>query len=505
LAAQSNHRPKDFSIATRPGTRAEAKIPVCNRENYEARFQRAIPFFDRLHTRTILVIATMALLVLASGLAFSGHGRLALAARQSPSVLQQKPASSKAQTPPGRTDKKSVLTTPGISSIAPQRPSFKLTSVPQSVRILETVKLSLAPPELVRRQSSFLGIDFGDGKLGRLDEDNNTAASHWYSPEQPQRDHYDVKVYSLEAPQGPGLSNRVQVVPWTLSPVPQKEIEIGDEVHFNIVNPPAGQSIQYWFHFDEDDSPEAKWTSDAKVKHRYHSPGPHKPYAEVRRVIDGSTVATPTAPLQINVKQLADTALLLTSVPNNTVQAEKDVKFTATFGPKLGNDDSHIRYRFDFGDKIQSEWQVSSESTHRYSLVGAHLAQVEVGWEYEQSKTPRPIATSKPPHQIEVTAIPVASWWQRLSRDLKPYSTIIIPALVVIALAILFAGYQTLKGRVSVRPDYRAHRDLGIALTTGRSVAIDFDIRLKPDVTEAQYQLDAPEAGLIRYERRVHE
>jgi hypothetical protein len=72
----------------------------------------------------------------------------------------------------------------------------------------------------------------------------------------------------------------------------------------------------------------------------------------------------------------------------------------------------------------------------------------------------------------------------------------------VIALAIVFAGYQTLKGRFSVKPEYRAHRDVGIAQTSSGSLALEFNIRLRPDVTEARYQIDLPEAGLIKYERR---
>jgi hypothetical protein len=204
--------------------------------------------------------------------------------------------------------------------------------------------------------------------------------------------------------------------------------------------------------------------------------------------------------------------------PTPRVQVGTAVTFTATLVSKFDKGDLHIRYGFDFGDKSPIQWQVSSEATHSYSLPGTHYAQVEVAWVDEKLGVNTSIATSKPPSQIVVTKIPPTGsdlWTGALvigtpgpstptgGRDWKP---IIIPALAVIALAILFAGYQTFKkGRFSVKPDYQAHRDIGIAQTTGGSLAIEFDIRLKPDVTDAQYQLDVPEAGLIRYERRQHD
>lgn len=438
--------------------------------------------------------------LLASGSALLGLSTPGLAARSGPFVLQQKPQTSRTKKPSSTIDPRSVLAVPGVSRTPPPPPQqlhFQVITVPASARVGEVVMFTLQPVNLVPEYSRRLRFDFGDQSGIKPLEANQLGASHVYAGE----GKYEFSVYVGDSK----VSDPVIVVvgPWSLRPVPA-QVDIGEELSFEIDNPPTDTGFEYRLHFDEDDSPTDNWSDKWQAGHRYHSAGPHKPYAEIRRVIDGSVIAAQTAPLQINVRELADTALQLTVVPNDTVQVDKEVKFTATLWPKFGKDDSHIRYRFVFGDNNGTEWQVKSETTHRYSLVGTHHAQVEVGWDNEQSKIPKPIATSGP-HQINVTAIPRVSWWLRLWRDLKPYSIIIIPALAVIALAILFAGYQTWKGHFSVKPDYRAHRDIGIAQTTGGSLAIEFDIRLKPDVIDARYQLDVPEAGLIRYERRQHD
>ena len=344
-----------------------------------------------------------------------------------------------------------------------------------------------------------------------------TNIPHWYQTEGP----HSVGIYlgseksagSRPLPVSDPLA--IQVGPWSLRAVP-REVDIGGEVLFAIDNPPKDKAIEYWFHFDDDDSPDAKWTSDSAVSHQYHSTRVHRPYAEVRRMNDGSsTKPTETNRPQINVRPLADTSLQLGVAPPDTVQVGDEVKFTATLVSKFDKDDPHIRYRFDFGDKSPIKWQASPGTTHRYSSPTTNYAQVEVAWVDEKLGVNTGIATSKPPHQIVVIEISPTDPWigssvigtpgpstPKGAGDWKP---IIIPALAVIALAVLFAGYQTLKGHFSVKPDYQAHRDIGIAQTTGGALAVEFDIRLKPDVTEARYQLDVPEAGLIRYERRQHE
>jgi hypothetical protein len=319
----------------------------------------------------------------------------------------------------------------------------------------------------------------------------------------------------------------VQVGSWALSKLPG-EVEIGEQVSLSIDNPSTDRSIEYQFHFG-DDPPASGWVRESQSTHRYHSAATFKLFIEIRKAIDTPINALArTAELPIVVTPLPQNALHMEVTPKPQVQAGETVTFTATLVSRFDKGDSHIRFKFTFGDGKSSDWQLDAVAPHAYSLVGPHSARVEAAWFSERQGSQSPFAASEP-IRIEVTA-PAQSnanrgggtgpaqgnrpansnrstgsssgFWRAFWLDLGRYSSIIIPAVVVIALAIMFAGYQTMKGRVSVKPDYRAHRDIGIAQMSGGSLAIEFGIHLKPDVTEARYQLDAPEAGLIRYERR---
>lgn len=487
--------------------------------------------FDRLHTWKVLFIAAFVLLFLPSGATFLSIGM------PKPAGFQQKPPNVRSKKLPGPVDPKSVLAAPGVSTTQqrqpPQRPPpppptpphFQVIATPPSVRTGETVVFNIQPLGLVLKYPRQLEIDFGDN-TPRLELDGaGTNIPHWYQTE----GSHPVGIY-FGSERSPGsrpllVSDplAIRVGPWLLSP-PRASVEIGDEVTLAIDHPSTERGLEYRFHFG-DDSPAGDWVSGSKATHQYHSAKTYKPFAEIRRVIDRPmNPLARTTDVSITVTPLPQSALRLDVVPTPPVEVEKAVTFTATLVSKFDKDDSHIRYRFDFGDKSPIIWQDSSEVTHHYSSTGTHYAQVEVAWVDEKFKVNATIATSKPPHKIDVTEIPnppagsggssgssfVGSSVRGTPSTSTPkggpdWNLIIIPALAVIALAILFAGYQTLKGRFSVKPDYQAHRDIGIAQTTGGSLAIEFDIRLKPDLSDAQYQLDVPEAGLINYERRQHD
>lgn len=402
------------------------------------------------------------------------------------------------------------------------------------MRVGETVTFTLQPVNIPNSFSRPLEIDFGDKTPRQQLAGGQMNATHWYSAPGA----YSVAVYLVglrsAATQTKPISEplTMQVGSWALSALPGSG-EIGDPITLAINNPSTDQSIEYQFHFG-DDSPVSGWVRESQATHRYHAAGTFKPFAEIRKVIDNPTNAlAKTVELPIVVKSLPQNALQLDVTPAPTVQAEEAVRFNATLVSRFDNGDSHIRFKFIFGDRKASDWQVDPVATHVYSVVGPLSARVEAAWFSERPGSQTTFATSEP-HRIEVTALaqpngpaqgagsnanrggvadpaqgnraangnrpPGSSkgFW----RDVGRYWGIIIPALVVMGLAIAFAGYHAMKGRFSVKPDYRAHRDIGDPKTSGGTLAIDFDIRLKPDVSEARYQLDVPEAGLIRYERR---
>lgn len=486
------------------------------------------------------------LLLLSPGSAFLSLPKPILAASLNLAAQQPKSQSSKARAtekkPPNRIDPKTILTQPGISqpgiSQPPQQqPHFKVIPAPEPVRVGETVSFTLQPVNIPTGFSRPLEIDFGDKSSRQQLAGGQMNATHWYSAPGT----YSVAVYLVglrsAAFQTKPISEplTLQVGSWALSKLPG-EVEIGEQFSLSIDTPSTDRSIEYQFHFG-DDPPASGWVSESQATHRYHSAGTFRLFIEIRKAIDRPMNALArTAELPIVVKPLQQNALRLDVTPKPKVQAGETVTFTATLISRFDRGDSHIRFKFTFGDGKASEWQLDPVAPHTYSLAGLPSARVEAAWFSERTGSQAPFAASEP-FRIEVTESPQPNgpaqnagsnanrggvngpaqgnrpangnrstgsagsslgFW----RDLGRYSSIIIPAIVVIALAIMFAGYQTMKGRFSVKPDYRVHRDIGIAQMSGGSLAIEFGIHLKPDVTEARYQLDVPEAGFIRYERR---
>ncbi len=451
-----------------------------------------------------------------------------LAGSLNPSAQQPKSSSSRARAtqkkPPNRIDPKTILTQPGfsqpgVSQPPQQQPHFKVILAPQTVRVGETLTFTLQPVNIPNGFSRPLEIDFGDKTPRQQLPGGQMNATHWYAA----TGTYSVAVY-LVGLRSAAFQTRpisepltLQVGSWALSKLPGA-VEIGEQVSLSIDNPSTDRSIEYQFHFG-DDPPASGWVSESQATHRYHSAGTFKLSIEIRKAIDRPMNALArTAELPIVVKPLPQNGLRLDVAPKPQVQAGETVTFTATLISRFDKGDSHIRFKFNFGDGKSSDWQLDPVAPHTYSLAGLHSARVEAAWFSERPGSQAPFAASEP-HRIEVTepAQPngpaqdagsnanrggvigpaqgnrpansnrstgsSSGFW----RDLGRYSGIIIPAIVVIALAIMFAGYQTMKGRFSVKPD---------------SLAIEFGIHLKPDVTEARYQLDVSEAGLIRYERR---
>ena len=289
----------------------------------------------------------------------------------------------------------------------------------------------------------------------------------------------------------------VQVEAWSFN-ASATSVEVGESVLFKVDRPSADRSISYRYAFG-DDSPIGVFGSETEAKHSYHSAQTFKPVAEIQVIDTRTRIVTSTAPREISVRELPPSALVLEVKPASaSVQVGKEVSFSATLNSKFGPGDPNIRFNFFFGDTKSSGFQREPKAAYRYSSADRYSAHVEVAWRNAESNIDTVLARSAD-HQITVTAVPPPA------PDGPPYLVFILPALFLIAMAILFAGYRSWKGRFSVRPEYFANPNAGSLQANARDLALDFEFHFSPDVSQALYRLDASEAGLIRFERITHD
>jgi hypothetical protein len=401
-----------------------------------------------------------------------------------------------------------------------QGPPLQLAFIPQRVRVGEQVTFIVRLP--VQRRDLVQGvpplaINFDDGTPEEQVEINSPGVAHRFAVARS----YDVRVYFGDLKsrkyQPAPVSNTVtvQVDPWSFTPS-AAQVGVGEQVTLKIDNPPADSNISYRFHFGED-SQAADWSAKADAPYRYHSGGKFSPHVDIQ-VTDGSRqIAASTEPREIVVQALPRTALLLDVQPPS-IQAGREISFTATLSSKFETTDQSIWFNFFYGDEKSSDWQRERTARHSYSSAGDYKAHVVVGWRNAQSNEYREI-TSSVDHLINVAAIPQEPGRpsnNNQSRppvggpldggpDLPPYLIYILTGLVVIALALLVASYKTWKGRLSIRPEYVAQADSGSAQTNDGRLTLDFELHFTPNEQEVHYQIDASEAGLIRFERRTHD
>lgn len=398
----------------------------------------------------------------------------------------------------------------------PQNPPPRLILSPssQQVRVGEIVTFTAGSSvTLDLPRPMMFSINYGDDTPEETVELYGPPVPHRFT--QPRT--YKVRVYSgdLIARRFPAAAAETTIVvsPWSITPT-ATQIDLGKPITVNIDNPSNDKAIRYLFHFANDQEPSEPSATPYK-SYVYHSPGTFQVSADIS-VVDGLTsFLWTTRSLDIVVKELAVTALRLKAEPL-PVEVGKDVSFTATFDSPFGANDSNIAFNFLFGDGKSTDWQPGRTATHSYAAPNDNYqAQVKVGWRNAQTGQYSDIASSEP-HPIQVLALqsppPVTNSSnrpqgedQRDGPDRPPYVVYFLTALVVIAIALLFASYKTWNAHYAAKPEYTAHADRGSAQANDGRVNVEFELRMNQNSGGSLFQIDPSPAGLIRFERITHD
>lgn len=310
-------------------------------------------------------------------------------------------------------------------------------------------------------------------------------------------------------------------------------VEVGRRVTFDAHAVSRDPNLRYRFVFG-DGSPSTDWLSSSQATHEYASPNTYMAYVQIGSSANrfaSPIISSARQPIRVIGAQRLSVDLI---VDPTTVKTEIPVTFTAQVDSK----DTKIRYRFFYGDRSASDWQVVPKSRHKYSVADTYFAYVEaelpnnnqgikVGGTSKakqvivtSSGTPTPTPTPTP--TLTPVSSPASSTGVKLSSSpgVSPKSSS-EPFLgstptdqgsfgrnwwkyLLIALLIFFLGYRIYRLLFATRPTFRPLRDGGSSeVDEGtKPLAIDSQILLRPDIADGQFRVSTGEPDFVRSVRR---
>jgi hypothetical protein len=153
-------------------------------------------------------------------------------------------------------------------------------------------------------------------------------------------------------------------------------VEVKESVTFVAELSRPAREFRYRFVFD--DGSESGWQSDPKASHAYDVAKTYRPYVEIgvpagssARSLGGSKRQT------VEVRQSPRPIIIVVklSVNPRAADAGTPIRFIAQ---AKASRPVGLRYRFDFGDQTQSQWQTAAIATHSYAAAGKYDARVDV-------------------------------------------------------------------------------------------------------------------------------
>ena len=146
--------------------------------------------------------------------------------------------------------------------------------------------------------------------------------------------------------------------------VDRSRVRVGEAVRFTLRPPALTNNSNPTISVDFGDGTGYQ-TRQNEVSHRYTRTGHYKVYASVADTGNGTT----GDPLQQPVPRVT------LSVNPTQALANSRVSFTA----QLSFNYPGVKYRFNFGDGSQTDWQDSAFATHSYATAGSYSAYVDLG------------------------------------------------------------------------------------------------------------------------------
>jgi PKD repeat protein len=143
----------------------------------------------------------------------------------------------------------------------------------------------------------------------------------------------------------------------------RNRIKVGEIVRFRAYFTPFNQEVEYKFSFG--DRQESDWMREPEIGHLYRNSGEFLAFVRVR-MRDKDLAASPK--VGIIVEDMEHKVYL--RIGNRNPFVSEDVMFEGGIEPGADN----VRYRFDFGDKKQSEWLSNPVAAHFYGRAGRYRA-----------------------------------------------------------------------------------------------------------------------------------
>jgi hypothetical protein len=411
------------------------------------------------------------------------------------------------------------------------------------------VTFTLAPASVVRNPRFTVTIYYGDGAQ---EEMHQTEIVHLYKASGNYT--YSVLVKPSPSPRDP-VSNRPPVVRLIVNPT---TVATKSPVNFTAQLSHNYPNIQYRFVFG--DGAQADWQDVPQTKHSYATAKTYLAYVDIgegsrgaAKRIGGSQRQT----IQVTAPPIVRVSLLAKPI---SVKAGDTVRFNA----QTNSRDPKIKYRFTFGDGALTSWQDGSETNHQYAVASDYFASVEVGLPSGQGiktvgtskpakigvaagPTPRPSPYPRPSPTFSASQAPSASPSPSASASpnpspsatatssvtpdgntspggqtnstspeatpspsVSPTPTVSGPfgfpddwwKYLLIALLLIYLGYKAATFFLLPRPKLVPHLDPGVArVDAEKSLSIDLQLALDPNVTGGQYGLDTEGGSLIKSER----
>lgn len=381
-----------------------------------------------------------------------------------------------------------------VDSVTVNVQKWSLVIEPQNAVVGDSVIYKVRPKPVDRRMRFW--FNFGDGNStngwinrSTISESYSSAGTYVASVRIGRRDTDSVR------PVGSAQDTIVVKNPTPTSPTiltlkaDRETVQVGEEVRFWLEPEKTTVSSPYNFIFDFGDGSSGMFgkIDGSQINHYYAEAGTYVASVSIESPAGiNVNVSRPTVGNTVNIR-VNDWNLV--AVPQNSTVGE-----TVTLEVSPAPTDANLRFKFAFGDDTFSdEWTVDQTISHAYHAAGTFDASVEiVRVDGGNSRLIKSIHKA-----VEVTASGIVNGTEPIKEPKFKWWYVAAGILVLLAVT------KTWLWRVSLRPKFYPHSDLGTPrMKKGDSLSFGFQLRLNTGIAAGRYQIKARGAELINKIRR---